>query len=139
MALIAEAVASILIVLGGLFTLIGSWGLVRLPSLMTRLHGPTKATTLGVGGCLLASMVLAGATDDWSGQELLVTLFLFVTAPVSANVIAKAHLHQQRTSPALNREVEERLPPTGTPKGWATFWKPLPDGGPAASGIQKEP
>jgi multicomponent K+:H+ antiporter subunit G len=94
---IAEILASFFILLGGIFALIGSWGLVRLPSLMTRLHGPTKATTLGVGGCLIASMIqLAWAQNDWSGHELLITLFLFVTAPVSANMIAKAHLHQQR-------------------------------------------
>ena len=47
---IAEILASVLIVLGGIFALIGSRGLVRLPCLITRLHGPTKATTLGVGG-----------------------------------------------------------------------------------------
>jgi multicomponent K+:H+ antiporter subunit G len=35
-----------LIVLGGAFALIGSWGMVRLPSLMERLHGPIKATSI---------------------------------------------------------------------------------------------
>lgn len=125
---IAEILASLLIVLGGTFALIGSWGLVRLPSLMTRLHGPTKATTLGVGSCLAASMILAAtAQADWSGHELLITLFLFVTAPVSANMIAKAHLHRQRARLDPGGEVEETLPPTGTAKGWATFWTPEPD------------
>jgi multicomponent K+:H+ antiporter subunit G len=128
---IAEILASLLIVLGGTFALIGSWGLVRLPSLMTRLHGPTKATTLGVGSCLAASMILAATTQaDWSGHELLITLFLFVTAPVSANMIAKAHLHRQRARLGPGGEVEETLPPTGTAKGWATFWTPEPDEGP---------
>ena len=125
---VPEILASLLIVLGGVFALIGSWGLVRLPSLMTRLHGPTKATTLGVGGCLLASMIhAAAARGDWSGHELLVTLFLFVTAPVSANMIAKAHLHRQRARLDPGGEVEETLPSTGTAKGWATFWTPEPD------------
>ena len=39
-----EPIVSALIVLGGGFALIGSWGLARLPSLMERLHGPTKAS-----------------------------------------------------------------------------------------------
>ncbi|MGE3747869.1 MAG: Na+/H+ antiporter subunit G, partial [Sphingomonadaceae bacterium] len=97
MSLVAEIAISFLIVLGGAFALIGSWGLVRLPSLMTRLHGPTKATTLGVGSCLVASMIYFPASGaSWSAHELLITLFLFITAPVSANMIAKAHLHRQR-------------------------------------------
>ncbi|GAA0768948.1 monovalent cation/proton antiporter MnhG/PhaG subunit [Erythromicrobium ramosum] len=41
-----ELIVSTLIVLGGAFALIGSWGLVRLPSLLDRLHGPTKATLI---------------------------------------------------------------------------------------------
>ncbi len=131
MDLLLEALVSLLIVLGGVFALVGSWGLARLPSLMTRLHGPTKATTLGVGGFLLASMIQAAAVQgDWSGHELLITLFLFLTAPVSANMIAKAHLHAegQGVDPNPADAVEGELPPTGTGKGWATFWREEPRG-----------
>ena len=53
---LAELLVAALIVLGGGFALVGSWGLLRLPSLMERLHGPTKASTLGVGCILLAAM-----------------------------------------------------------------------------------
>ena len=38
------------LVIGGFFGLVGSYGLIKLPNPMTRLHAPTKATTLGVGG-----------------------------------------------------------------------------------------
>ena len=41
LATIAEFVAAFMIVLGAAFALIGSWGLVRLPTLMERLHGPS--------------------------------------------------------------------------------------------------
>jgi multicomponent K+:H+ antiporter subunit G len=41
-----DLIVSALIVLGGAFALIGSWRLVCLPSLMERLHGPTKATSI---------------------------------------------------------------------------------------------
>ena len=126
---IAELVVSILIVLGGAFALIGSWGLARLPSLMTRLHGPTKATTLGVGSCLVGSMIYFPATGaNGSAHELLVTLFLFITAPVSANMIAKAHLHRQRYRLDSDSEdgIEQALPEPGGDIGWATFWTPSP-------------
>ena len=82
-----------LLVLGGVFTLFGAIGLVRFPDFYMRLHAPTKATTLGVGGVLLASMGLTWATGGYGLHELLITLFLFVTAPVSANLLAQAALH----------------------------------------------
>lgn len=93
MPLFAEILVSLLIVAGGVFALVGSFGLLKLPTLMMRLHGPTKATTLGVGGCLLASVVYFPASGaDYSAHELLITLFLFLTAPITANMLAKAHL-----------------------------------------------
>ena len=122
--MIAEALVSALIVIGGAFTLIGSWGLVRLPTLMMRLHGPTKATTLGVGACLIASMIwFPAAHGRWSAHELLITLFLFLSAPVAANLIAKAQLHESGLGldPNPGDDREERLPPTGTATEWATF------------------
>ena len=36
---------------------VGSLGLIRLPDFYTRLHAPTKATTLGIGSVLIASMI----------------------------------------------------------------------------------
>jgi multicomponent K+:H+ antiporter subunit G len=44
-----EALVSFFILAGGVFTLLGSIGLARLPDFYCRLHAPTKATTLGVG------------------------------------------------------------------------------------------
>lgn len=124
MPLALEILMSLFIVAGGLFALIGSWGLVRLPSLMTRLHGPTKATTLGVGGMLIASMIQAPTSrGDWSGHELLITLFLFLTAPISANLIAKAYLHRRRAArdPDPASPPDGDPPPSGTGHDWATF------------------
>ncbi len=122
-----------LIVLGGSFALIGSWGLARLPGLMARLHGPTKATTLGVGGCLIASMLYFPAKGmDFSVHELLVTLFLFITAPISANMVAKAYLHERKVAegrkgdPAADA-VAGRMPlpePSSATCDWATFGAP---------------
>ena len=103
---VAEIAISVLLVMGGIFILVGSWGLARLPSLMTRLHGPTKASTLGVGACLIASMIYFPASGQpWSAHEMLITIFLLLTAPISANMIAKAHLHRQGHSDLF------RLPP----------------------------
>jgi len=91
---LTELLVSALIVLGSTIALIGSWGLVRLPSLMERLHAPTKATTLGLGALLAGSVVWFSLVEaKWTLHELLITLFLFITAPVSANLMAQAALH----------------------------------------------
>ncbi len=95
-----ELLISLCLLIGGLFALIGSIGLARLPDLFTRLHGPTKATTLGISGTLVASVLyFSSQGQGLSLHELLVTLFLFVTAPVSAHLIAKAALHLGKTAP----------------------------------------
>ena len=89
-----DILLSVLVVVGAVFTFIGSLGLVRLQDFYTRLHAPTKATTLGVGCLLVASSVFFSVTGEGlSLHELLVSLFLFITAPISAHLLARAALH----------------------------------------------
>ena len=112
--MIAELVISLVLVIGGVFGLIGSIGLLKLRQPMQRLHAPTKATTVGVGAALLASIAYATLRlEEPSWQELLIMVFLFITSPITANFLSKAHLH--RTIPA------DSLPPTGTDSPWATL------------------
>jgi multicomponent K+:H+ antiporter subunit G len=99
--MLTEALTSLLILIGAFFTLVGSIGLFRLQDFMSRLHGPTKATTLGVGGVLLASLLYFGTHGDGiSLHELLIGMFLFITAPVSAHLLAKAAMHLRLHSKA---------------------------------------
>jgi multicomponent K+:H+ antiporter subunit G len=123
-----EILVSAMIVVGAAFALIGSWGLVRLPTLMERLHGPTKATTLGLGGMLVASVLFFQLhRGSWSTHELLITLFLFITAPISANLIAKVHLHRLRVDAAGETKSPAGCPPTPPGAGdWATYEAPQP-------------
>ncbi|WP_332670327.1 Na+/H+ antiporter subunit G [Aromatoleum sp.] len=118
MDMLGEVVVALLIVAGSTFTLVGSIGLVKLPDLMMRLHAPTKATTAGVGGVLLASMLYAFLrTGELSAHELLITLFLFLTAPVTAHLLAKAYLHR-------HADRVRGLPPACREPGWTTFDPP---------------
>lgn len=96
----ADALIAAMLVIGAAFCLIGALGLVRFGDFFMRLHAPTKATTLGVGGVLLASLGAGWAEGRFGFHELLITLFLFVTAPVSANLMAKAALHLRSPSKA---------------------------------------
>lgn len=96
MSFFVEALISLLLVAGGIFVFIGSLGLAHLSDFYMRLHGPTKATTLGIGCMLVASMGYFWSIDGKPDvQELLITLFLFITAPVSAHLLAKTGLHMQ--------------------------------------------
>ena len=115
---------SALLLFGCFFILVGALGLVRLSDFFKRLHGPTKASTLGVGCVLVASVgyhALAGT--DPQPRELLITAFLFITAPISAHLMAKA---------ALALHMAERPPlPDGRDASV--------DGGDAASADQEHP
>lgn len=93
--MLLEALLSALVLIGAAFTLIGAIGLSRLPDIFTRLHGPTKATTLGVGSIVIASLIHSTAMNGaLSLHELGISLFLFITAPVSAHMIGKAALRR---------------------------------------------
>jgi multicomponent K+:H+ antiporter subunit G len=112
---LGETAIAMLILLGGFFLLIGAYALAKLPDTMRRLHGPTKSATLGVGCLLLASMLyFLLVRGHLSFHELLITIFLFLTAPVTALMVAKAHILR-------DREQRRKLPPTGRPVGWATL------------------
>jgi multicomponent K+:H+ antiporter subunit G len=95
-----QIVVAALLVIGGVFALVGAIGMLRFPDFFMRLHAPTKATTLGVGGVLIASMIVSWTRGEVGLHELLITLFLFVTAPVSANLMAQAALHLRVPSKA---------------------------------------
>ncbi len=117
MTFIVELIVSFFLIVGGVFALVGSFGMIKLPELMTRLHAPTKATTLGVGGVLLASMTQSWLLDGIATfHELLITIFMFLTAPVTAHFIAKAHIHRHIT--------RDELPKPGKDDCWATHGAP---------------
>ena len=93
----SEMLVSALLLLGVGFVLVGSIGLARMPDFFTRLHAPTKATTLGLGAIVIASMVFHSTQDvGLSLKDLAISLFLFITAPVVGHVLAKAALRKPR-------------------------------------------
>jgi len=93
----ADALIAAMLLVSALTALIGSFALVKFSDFYKRLHGPTKATTLGVGGVLVASAVYFTVRGPgFSVHEFLITLFLFLTAPVSAHLLVKAALHLAR-------------------------------------------
>ncbi len=110
-----ELIVSALIIVGGIFLFVGSFGLAKLTDTMQRLHAPTKATTLGVGSLLVASMFyFAFYYRLPTAHELMITLFLFLTAPVTANMIAKAYIFRDRA-------LQDKLTTEDGKPRWATM------------------
>ncbi len=118
LAFLLEFATAALLVIGALFLLVGSWGLAKLPDMMRRLHAPTKASTLGIGAILIASIIQATLARGYvSFHELLITIFLFLAAPITAYMIAKAHILEDDAT-------KKDIPPTGSGAPWATFSEP---------------
>ncbi|MDH4165502.1 MAG: Na+/H+ antiporter subunit G [Gammaproteobacteria bacterium] len=91
-----EAIVAALVVIGAGFTLIGSLGLMRMPDFFTRLHGPSKATTIGIGSLLVASaLYLSTLGGGLSVHEFLISLFIAIPSPVGSHLLAKAARHRR--------------------------------------------
>ena len=107
--LIVELGTGFCLIVGAVFLLVGSIGLFRLPDFYMRLHGPTKASTLGLGAILMASILYFSFSGNGiSTKEILIILFIFLTAPITAHMLAKAALHV-RNKPRKGTMNQSRL------------------------------
>lgn len=120
--LLLEGVISILFLVGAVFILVGGIGMVRLPDLYMRLHAPSTTSTLGLGCFVLAGIVYSGAQGRLSLAGILLLVLVFITAPVSANLLAQAALHLKLRS--RSGEVPESL---ARPRIWKNIkWERRP-------------
>lgn len=111
-----------LLVLGGLVTLIGAFGLARLQSFYQRIHGPAITITLGTGGFLLASMLYFSVRQSRLVlHELLITGFVLLTAPVVSMLIMRAGLYRE-----LRERAQPRNESSQAPSGKAIETEELP-------------
>lgn len=93
----ATVPATFLLVTGGLLVLIAGIGLLRLPDFYMRMHPPTMGTSLGTGCVLIASMLVSSALLGRPVvHELLITLFIVITTPVTAMLLIRAAAYRRR-------------------------------------------
>jgi multicomponent K+:H+ antiporter subunit G len=91
----AAVPAAMLLVAAGLLAAIGALGLARLPDFFMRMHPPTMGSTLGAGCVLLASILVSSAVEGRPVlHALLITLFLVITSPVTAMLLARAAVYR---------------------------------------------
>jgi multicomponent Na+:H+ antiporter subunit G len=84
-----QYLAALLMVTGALFSLLAAIGVLRLPDLYTRMHAASKAGVVGAGLVLLA-LALASADGPVVLRAILGILFLLLTTPVAAHLLARA-------------------------------------------------
>lgn len=83
-----EIVTGLLLIGGGAFALIAAIGVIRFPDVLARMHASSKVGTMS---CLLALAACALHFGEASviARCILAFVFLLLTAPVAAHLIAR--------------------------------------------------
>ena len=94
------------LILSGIFFLtLGVTGLLKFSNAMNRMHATSKASTLGVGFTVVAAAVKF-YPDGVYLSSILVLIFMFMTAPTGAHMIARATYNNKETE---NKTLDEFL------------------------------
>lgn len=90
---IVEIASWAFILAGSFFTIVGAFGLVRMPEVFTRMHAASVTDTLGVGFLILGMSLQAGLGLVTLKLVFLLVLFVF-TGPIVTHALAQACLHE---------------------------------------------
>lgn len=96
-----DALTALLVVVGGLAALVGSFGVLRLGSFFERAHAPTLGATLGTWCFALATAAqMSHARGQVFVHALLIAGFIALTAPVTTIFLMRAAIFRQRPADA---------------------------------------
>lgn len=90
-----DVIAGFLVLIGGVFALIASIGVIKLPDVLIRMHASTKAGTLASSLILIAVALVFGELSVIV-KCIAAILFLLLTAPIAAHMIGRASLDKER-------------------------------------------
>lgn len=99
-----EVLAGVLVLFGGVFAIIASLGILRLPDVLTRMHASTKAGTLASSLILIAVAVVYGESSV-TAKCVAAVFFLLLTAPLAGHMIGRAS-----AGVALRRAAKDEAP-----------------------------
>ncbi|MEC5422177.1 monovalent cation/H(+) antiporter subunit G [Virgibacillus sp. C22-A2] len=104
--IIINIIIIVSILVGTFFIFSASLGILRFPDVYTRLHAATKAATLGISTILIGAFLFLYVSHSIvSGKLLLAIVFIFLTAPVSAHMLARA-AHENGVKPYLKNRTD---------------------------------
>ena len=90
--------AEVLVLAGAIAALIGSLGLLRLPTFFERVHAPTMGTTLGTALILAGSMLYFGWIESRPVlHEILIAAFMTFSTPLTYLLLGRAALQRDRS------------------------------------------
>jgi len=105
MELVFDLLSWALLVAGGLLSIVGGIGLIRLPDLFCRMHAAGIIDTLGMGLMTLGLMVQSGLSLI-TVKLLFIAIFILFTSPTSTHALAKAALHGGLPPVPAKRETD---------------------------------
>ncbi|MFD1008541.1 MULTISPECIES: monovalent cation/H(+) antiporter subunit G [Oceanisphaera] len=85
-----EVITSLFLLLGAFLMLLSGIGIIRMPDLLTRMHATSKAGALGIGMMTCGFVVYYSDDISLVVRALAMIVFVLVTAPVAAHVLARA-------------------------------------------------
>lgn len=92
--------STLLLVLSGTMTLIGSAGLLRFRRFYSRMHAVTLSNTMGACCVVLTSMLVASTLAQRPAlHELLIIMFLVIVSPITAILLMQAGLRRDARRP----------------------------------------
>jgi multicomponent K+:H+ antiporter subunit G len=92
-----DALTAAFLVVGGLATLIGSWGVLRLGTFFQRVHAPTLGATLGTWCFVLATIAQSSfARGQPSARAVVIAVFIALTAPITTIFLLRAAIFTER-------------------------------------------
>jgi multicomponent Na+:H+ antiporter subunit G len=91
-----DFLTGLLMLVGSIFCLVASVGIIRLPDALTRMHAATKAGTLGAGLLIIAEAFYYGQLGISLRAATVIALVL-LTAPVAAHLIGRAFYRSGET------------------------------------------
>lgn len=88
--LFVHILSTTMLLIGSFFFLVGTIGLIRMPDVYSKMHATTKCDTLGAGFIMAGLMLLTGFIGV-TIKLLLIIVFIWLTNPTAAHIIAKAN------------------------------------------------
>lgn len=107
--LLVDLLSWALLLVGSFFCLVGSFGMLRMPDVFTRMHAAGVIDCMGVGG-IVAGLVLQAGFTLVTAKLVIILLLVLVTSPVATHALAQAALHDG-VKPLLGERARRR---TGT-------------------------
>jgi len=93
MGIVVDLMTWLLLISGAVFSIIGGFGIIRLPEFFSRMHAGGITDTLGAG-LIIGGLMLQGGFSLVTVKLFMIIVFLIITSPTACHALAKSALVQ---------------------------------------------